>query len=91
MATENPPPLPLVVPPSTRSVKLVRPELAQFEARAELESFAHETIETTSVFATVVVAPGIETDELEEPVLPAVTSHGLPDATTPRKVIILAY
>ena len=82
--------MPLVVPPSTRSVKLVRPELAQLEARAELESFAHETIATTSVFATVVVAPGIETDALEDPVFPAVISHGLPDAIAPRNVIILA-
>ena len=91
VANANPPPLPLVEPPSTRSVKLVRPELVQLPACAEVVSVASETIATTSVFATVVVTVGIETDVLAvEATPPAVTSHGLPDAITPRNVMILA-
>ena len=80
-----------MVPLSTRSVKLVRLEFVQPESCAELESVASATIATTSVFATVVVAPGIETVLLEdEATFPAVISQGLPDAITPRNVIILA-
>jgi hypothetical protein len=49
-------------------------------------------IATTSVFGVVVIAPGIENAVAPVPAvaLPAVTSHGLPVATAPRNVMILA-
>src|SRR3712207_2347414 len=85
VARPNPPPFPLLVKLSTCSVRLARLAFVQPDTCAVVVSVPFATMVTTSVFVTVVVLPGIDTEVLAVAATPpAITSHGLPDEIHPR-------
>src|SRR5438132_952253 len=92
VATVKPPPPLAVVLLSCHLVTLDRSEFVKLPGIcAELMSDPFETIATTRVAGTPVVAPGIETAVVVDGVTsPAVTSQGLPDVVTPLNVMICA-
>jgi hypothetical protein len=74
---------------SVRSAKLDRLLFTQVAVCAVVVSVVFATTATMSVFATVVVAPGIENDALAvEATPPFVTSQGLPGAKVPWNALI---
>gem|GEM_PF-6538787 len=77
--TTKPPPSPLLVPSSYRSVRVVRFAFACALNAAPFASLARETICTMRVLSTVVVTPVTVTEVLAVVLVPPpVTSHGSP-------------
>jgi len=77
--TDSPPPLPLAVPKSRRSVTLPRPAFAQAEPCGVALSVALLTICTISALSAVVLPPGNVTDvEAAAATSPATTFSAVP-------------
>jgi hypothetical protein len=90
VATPTPPPFPDAVPESDRSVRLERFAFVQPDHAAAAESLSLDAASTIKVLSTLVVTvPNVVVVEADGLFPSAITSHGVPVATTLRKVSIL--